>query len=121
MVLLSAIQKSNALLSTSTTIPERLVAVFPGGTSGIGECAVKGLARLARKPTIYLIGRSQPSADRIIAECKEINKDGEYIFLKTDVSLMRNVDKTCEEIRKREKYVNLLVLSVGVLMGKNRK
>lgn len=114
MVSLTAVQASNACIPTS--LPSGLVAIFVGGTSGIGEYTLKEFARLARQPRIYNIGRSQQASDRIAAECKELNADTQYTFIQADVSLIRSVDAVCEQIQAKEKAVNVLFLSAGTLV-----
>ena len=111
MVALSTVHTSNALIGE--TFPPGLVAVFVGATSGIGEITLKTLAKYAKEPRIYLVGRSQSAADRIITECKDINPKGDYIFISADVSLIQNVEKLCEDIKQRESSINLLFLSSG--------
>lgn len=91
-----------------------LVGVFIGATSGIGEATLKKIAAYSHKPRLYFVGRSQDAADRITAECKVLNPAGEYIFIQADVSLIRVVDQVCEEIKAREKFLNILFLSAGV-------
>lgn len=113
MVSLKEAELSNSRITSS--LPPNLIAVFVGSTSGIGEYSLKTFAKYANKPRIYFVGRSQESADRIAAEMKSLNADGEYIFIKADVSLIHNVDKVCEEIKSKEKSVNLLFLSPGAL------
>ena len=113
MVSLSKIHASNSLIST--TFPTRLVALFVGATSGIGESTLKRFAQYANSPRAYFIGRSQDAANRIIAECKALNPGGEYIFMKADVSLIRVVDKVCKEIKAKENVLNFLFLSAGVM------
>jgi NADP-dependent 3-hydroxy acid dehydrogenase YdfG len=100
MVSLTAVQASNACIPT--TLPSGLVAVFVGATSGIGEYTLKELARFARQPRIYNIGRSQQASDRIAVECKK---------------LIRTVDAVCEQIQAKEKVVNILFLSAGTLVS----
>jgi NAD(P)-dependent dehydrogenase (short-subunit alcohol dehydrogenase family) len=112
MVSLSAVQSSNSLISS--TLPPGLVAVFVGATSGIGETTLKQFAKHSRKPRAYFICRSQDAGDRIVAECRVLNPAGEYIFIKADVSLIRVVDEVCEEIKAKEKALNILFLSAGV-------
>ncbi|OAQ98593.1 hypothetical protein LLEC1_03107 [Akanthomyces lecanii] len=51
MVTLSAAEPSNASIATS--LPSGMVAVFVGGTSGIGGHALRSFAEQARSPTIY--------------------------------------------------------------------
>lgn len=112
MVSLSVIRSSNSLI-TSAFAPG-LVALFVGATSGIGEITLKKFAQYARRPRVYFVGRSQDAANRIVSECKALNPDGEYIFIKADMSLIRVVDDVCKEITAKEKLLNILFLSAGV-------
>jgi short-subunit dehydrogenase len=111
MVSLSKIQHSNSLISTN--LPSHLVAVFVGATSGIGAITLKTFTKYTLQPRIYIIGRSQESADRIISDCKTLNSSGEYNFIRSDVSLIQNVDRVCQQIKEKEKAINLLFLSQG--------
>lgn len=114
MVSLSDIQSSNSRIAS--VLPPGLVAVFVGGTNGIGETTLKQFAKHARQPRAYFIGRSQEAGDRIAAECKALNSEGEYIFIKADTSLLRNVDEVCADIKRKEKKINLLFLTTGTLV-----
>ncbi|CAG7935086.1 unnamed protein product [Penicillium nalgiovense] len=113
MVSLSDVQSSNAQITN--TLPAGLVAVFVGATNGIGEAALKEFARSTRSPRAYFIGRSQEAAARITAECRQLNPEGEFTFIKADVSLIRNVDSVCRELQSKEKTINILFLSCGTL------
>jgi NADP-dependent 3-hydroxy acid dehydrogenase YdfG len=120
MVSLSTVRASNSLIVSS--LPSRLVAVFVGATSGIGETTLKQFAKYTREPHAYFVGRSQAAADRIITECKIINPLGTYTFIKADVSLIRVVDDVCKEITDREKAINILFLSAGLIeLSRTRK
>jgi NADP-dependent 3-hydroxy acid dehydrogenase YdfG len=110
MVPLPTVQASNVLLSSS--LPG-LVAVFVGATSGIGEFSLKAFATHTQNPRTYFIGRSQEAGDRIQAECRALNPQGEFMFIKADTSLIRNVDPVCEQIKAKEKYINILFMSTG--------
>jgi len=112
MVALTNILASNARIST--TFPSGLVAVLVGATSGIGEITLKKFAKYMVKPRVYFVGQSQEAADRILQECKTINPEGEFKFIKADVSLIRVVDEVCKEIKAQEMVLNLLFLSAGV-------
>lgn len=92
-----------------------MVAVFVGGTSGIGEYTLKSFARHTKSPKIYLVGRSQDAADRIALECTKLNPDGDYIFIQSDVSLLKNVQGVCEQILSKEASINLLFQTQGGL------
>ncbi|KAK5682175.1 hypothetical protein LTS10_005300 [Elasticomyces elasticus] len=113
MVAYPEILASNAEISSS--LAPDLVAVFVGATSGIGEYTLRALAKYAVRPRIYFIGRSQEAATRIHNDCKALNPEGDFIFLRSDVSLMRNVDEVCREIAGKEKTINLICLSQGVM------
>ncbi|KAM5348885.1 hypothetical protein ACJ41O_008708 [Fusarium nematophilum] len=110
MVSLSQVQQSN-----SSTHPPRLVAVFAGATAGIGEAALKAFTRSTVQPRIYFIGRSKEAGDRLEDELKTLNPGGEYTFIQADMSLLKNVDEVCGDIKKREKTLNVLFLSQGTL------
>ena len=118
MVTLSSVQSSNSQIAS--TFPRNLVAVFVGATSGIGEATLKQFAKHSRQPRAYFIGRSQDAGDRILSECRALNSEGEYIFIKADVSLLHAVDTVCEQIKAKEKAINVLFLSAGVAIMDRR-
>ncbi|CRG82998.1 hypothetical protein PISL3812_00346 [Talaromyces islandicus] len=117
MVSLSAVQTSNArIAATLSTTP---VAVSIGATSGIGQPGLLQYSQhtAPQNPRVYVVGRSQPAADEILQQLRSIKPDGtaEYVFIKADVSLLRQVDKVCKQIKEKENAINLLVLSQGTL------
>jgi len=113
MVSLDIVRKSNGGLNS--TIPPRLVALFVGGSSGIGRSTLRQLARHAEAPTAYIIGRSESNAAPLLKELGQINPHGSFNFIEADVSLISNVDKACEDIKRREKALNLLFMTPGGL------
>jgi len=115
MVSLSTVHASNA------SLPPNLVAVFTGATAGIGEATIKQLALHAPTPRAYLIGRSLSAGARIVAECRTLNPNGEFIFIPADLSLIRNVDEIVSDIQKREKYINILFMSHGAAIMDRRR
>jgi hypothetical protein len=82
---------------------------------------LKQFAKHSSRPRAYFVGRSQEAGDRILSECKALNPDGEYIFRKADVSLIRVVDDVCREIKSKEKAINILCLSPGNLVNYTSK
>ncbi|KAK9446953.1 short-chain dehydrogenase reductase SDR [Limtongia smithiae] len=114
MVQLTDIRDSNTRIATE--LPAKLVAVFVGATGGIGETTMKQFAKHVKEPFIYFVGRTESAAVRIKAELAALNPQGKYIFLQSDVSLIRNVDTVCNEIKKRETAINVLCISAGTLV-----
>jgi short-subunit dehydrogenase len=114
MVNLEQMRASNARIREC--LPPGLVAVFAGGTSGIGETTMKQFAKHAVQPRIYFVGRSERAAARITAELTSLNPAGKYRFIRADLSLLQNVDEVCREIKTREPLINLLFLTPGTMM-----
>lgn len=117
-VTLEQVQASNA--SIKQTYPDGLVAVFAGATAGIGEASLREFVRHTTKPRAYIIGRSQEACDRLDAELKALNPEGQYHFIRSDISLLRNVDKVCREICSKETAINILFMSQGGLYFNKR-
>ncbi|KAI2642649.1 hypothetical protein GGS21DRAFT_184406 [Xylaria nigripes] len=114
MVSLKAIRESNARIASS--LPSGLVAVFVGATSGIGEASLRNFVKQVRQPRIYFVGRRESEGERIHVDLKKINPEGEYHYLKYDVSLLKNVDEVCRQIQAKESAINLLFLTCGTLL-----
>ncbi|KAF5358590.1 hypothetical protein D9758_007716 [Tetrapyrgos nigripes] len=107
---LSTVKASNAsyashLLQSASTP----VAIFIGGTAGIGEATVKALANyLHGNVHVILVGRTREPGERVLRELvKPSPSPGEKQdigvireFIPCDVSLMSSVDKMCLEITK---------------------
>ncbi|PYI11081.1 NAD(P)-binding protein, partial [Aspergillus sclerotiicarbonarius CBS 121057] len=107
-------------ITTIKNLGSGLVAVFVGGTSGIGLSTAREFTRHATAPHIYLIGRNEAQASEIISELRTVNESAKVDFIKTDVSLLKNVDVACQEIIQKESKVNLLFLSAGIMTTQGR-
>ncbi|KAJ5860167.1 uncharacterized protein N7529_007477 [Penicillium soppii] len=109
--------------SSNSAIKEygpNLVAVFVGGTSGIGESTARAFVKYAVSPRVYLVGRSETRASKIIEDLRALNPDGQISFIKSDVSRLHEVDLACKDIQAKEEKINLLILSPGILTTKGR-
>lgn len=104
------VREWNASLKSKHSKP---VAVFVGGTSGIGENAAKKLAQFTDQPTIYIVGRNEAAGTRIVQEMKESNPKGSYEFIRCDASQLHEVDKVFKDLQAREKKIDLLFLTIG--------
>jgi short-subunit dehydrogenase len=59
--------------------------------------------------------RSQDKADTLCKELEDLNPGSQAIFIKKDISILKNVDEVCEELQRREKKINILFLSAGYM------
>ncbi|KAK6333826.1 hypothetical protein TWF730_004009 [Orbilia blumenaviensis] len=118
MVAIDAIKSANAAIKAK--LPPGLVALFVGATSGIGEHTLRNFYQTAPSPRVYFVGRSQASADRIIADLKPLNPDGYLEFIQADASLIKNVDDVSQKFLEKEKQLNVLVMSQGFLTTEGR-
>lgn len=112
MVSLDIVRKANASLGSRLPKP---VALFVGGTSGIGRSTLRQLALNTNAPTAYVVGRSESNAKPLLKELRQLNPLGSYNFIEADVSLISNVDKACESIKQHEKALDLLFMTPGGL------
>lgn len=104
MVAIDVVRATNARLVQDHS----LVAVIIGGTSGIGEYTARQLTATIAKQSgkglrLYIVGRNQTAADKIIADCSKDYPQGEFRFMKADdLALVKDVDRVCKEITTAE-------------------
>lgn len=119
MVALTEAIASNQRISS--TFPKGLVAVFVGGTSGIGEYTIKAFAKYTHNSRAYIIGRSEPNAKRIMAECRTLGPSSTFEFIQGDISLLKTVDDICKKIRAKETAINILFETQGSMAFSDSK
>lgn len=112
MVALESVQASNA--SLKSTSPGQ-IALFIGATSGIAMHTLLEYARHSNSPKVYLVGRSESKLSPLINQLVKINPQGSYTPLQYSISLLKNVDAACEEFKRNEKSLHLLVMCPGYL------
>lgn len=112
MVSYKEILASNALISDATA-PR--VAVFVGGTSGIGKLTLEALVATGASVRIYLVGRkgSEERMSALIQKLSSINPRAEVIWTEGEVSLLAETKRVCEVIKAKESRVDLLFLTTG--------
>lgn len=112
MVSYKEILASNALINDATA-PR--VAVFVGGTSGIGKFTVRALVATGASVRIYLVGRksSEERMHAFIQELHAINPKAEVIWTEGEVALLAETKRVCEAIKSKESRVDLLFLTAG--------
>ncbi|KAJ6487142.1 hypothetical protein C8R47DRAFT_1127864 [Mycena vitilis] len=114
MPTLAVAEASNAAFSPAY-IP---VAIFAGGTSGVGQGMAEAFARQTDgRAHIILIGRSVAQAEKIIAGFpKPTAGDAEgwsHEFVACDATSMVNVRAVCAGLRARLGRVNFLVMTAA--------
>jgi len=116
---LAAVRASNAAFSPS----KPPVALFVGGTSGIGQAMAEAFARYTKGNVhIVIIGRTRASAESIIANLpKPTVPDVTHEFVQCDVALMKNVQAVTTELLTRIPKINFLVMSPGMMTLKGRE
>lgn len=89
-----------------------------GGTSGIGEVTARALVRDAVSPRVYLVGRNEKQASKIIEELRQVNPKGQISFVHCDAARLKSVDEACKTIQEKEDKVNLLFMTAGKIAFK---
>ncbi|KAF7341192.1 hypothetical protein MVEN_01854200 [Mycena venus] len=115
---LSTVRAFNAAFSPSYTP----VAIFVGGTSGIGQGMAEAFARHTKgNAHIVLVGRNRAAAESIIATFPKPTAPGvTHEFVECDITLMKNVHRVAGELRARIPKINFLVLTPGVMTMNGR-
>jgi NAD(P)-dependent dehydrogenase (short-subunit alcohol dehydrogenase family) len=111
---LSSVRASNAAFSP----PNLPVALFVGGTSGIGQATAQAFARSTNgEAHIIICGRNRSAAESTIASFPK-SSQSQYEFVECDVSLLKNVHTTTSELLTKIPKLNFIVLSPGYLTSK---
>ncbi|KAF8964504.1 hypothetical protein BDZ97DRAFT_1815431 [Flammula alnicola] len=110
---LAAIRASNAAIAYS----QPPVAVFVGGTSGIGQGMAEVFAQTTKGNShIVIVGRNRAAAERIL-DALPVPASGKVAreFVQCDVTLMKNVEEATRDILSRYPKINYLVMSPGIM------
>jgi NAD(P)-dependent dehydrogenase (short-subunit alcohol dehydrogenase family) len=119
---LHIVRAANAKFSPSSPP----VAIFVGGTAGIGRAMAEGFARYTKgNAHIIICGRNREVAEGIIAgfpkpSAAEGAEPPVHEFVQCDATLMKNVHATTKELVARLPKLNYLVQSPGYLTMRGR-
>ena len=108
---LAVVRQANAKFSP----PPNPVAIFLGGTSGIGQGTAQAFARHTKGDAhIIIVGRNREAAEAIIETFPKTPKS-KYEFVYCDASLIRNVAETTSALIARLPKLNYMVLTAGAM------
>ncbi|KAH8823941.1 NAD(P)-binding protein [Flagelloscypha sp. PMI_526] len=115
---LKTVKAANAMFSPNY-VP---VAVFVGGTSGVGQGIAQAFAKYTKgNAHIIIVGRNKEAADSIISTFpKPTSPEAKHEFVQADVSLISNVHATTSDLLSRLPKVNFLVMTPGVMTMSGR-
>jgi hypothetical protein len=71
------------------------------------------MATLLHNSTFYILGRSQVRHEGKLAELRKASPSCRFIFIETQVSLIRGIDDACKQIIAAEEKVDYLGMSPG--------
>lgn len=120
MVNRTSIKTSNSQI-TQSSVPR--VAVFVGGTAGIGKLTLGGLARLGLDFKAYVIGRkeSEVSFRPFTEDLQAANPKASIIWVEGEVSLLSEAKRVCDHIKTLETSIDLLFMTPGFAPFNGRK
>ena len=112
MVRISQIKENNAQIDEKSA-PR--VAVFVGGTSGIGKLTLNAITRLGTRFKAYVIGRQESEAafKPFIEELHLANANASIIWVEGQISLLSEVQRVCDRIKRLEGSIDLLFMTAG--------
>ncbi|KAK5713894.1 hypothetical protein LTR17_017393 [Elasticomyces elasticus] len=120
MVALSEVRSANAALnkihSTST-------AVFVGATRGIGFATLRAFAKYIPNPIAIIIGRSRKAFTSGLEDLRQLNPNGTYTFVESEITLIKDIDAVCKTIKREldNSKIDLLVISQGYISFAGRE
>ncbi|PPQ88961.1 hypothetical protein CVT25_005060 [Psilocybe cyanescens] len=118
---LAAIARSNAAFVGG--LKGAPVAVFVGGTSGIGQGLADAFARWrSGNAHIVIVGRNEAAAKDIISNFPKptASDSWSHEFVQCDATLIQNVRAASEQILAKHSKINYLVMSPGYFSTSGR-
>ncbi|KAG9189654.1 hypothetical protein G6011_06522 [Alternaria panax] len=120
MVHISQIKENNAQIDEETA-PR--VAVFVGGTSGIGKLTLDAVIRLRTHLKAYVVGRQESEAafKPFIKKTHLANAKASIIWVEGQISLLSEVKRVCDHIKELETSIDILFMTSGYVASSERQ
>ncbi|KAH6691475.1 hypothetical protein F5X68DRAFT_65682 [Plectosphaerella plurivora] len=112
MSFFTPIRASNALI-TETNAPK--VAVFVGGTDGIGKATLTGLVSKGFPVKVYIVGRDEARHQALLDDLRASNPKATLVYVEGQISLVADSQRIANQIAAQEEKIDLLWLSAGYL------
>ena len=98
------------------------VALFVGGTSGIGRGTAQAFAKYTKgNAHIIICGRNRDAAESLIASFpKPTSPEAKHEFVQCDVTRMKNVRATTQSLIERLPKLNYLAITCGIFAFRGR-
>ncbi|KAF5598560.1 NAD(P)-binding protein [Fusarium pseudocircinatum] len=106
------IRVSNALI-TQANAPK--IAVFVGGTDGIGKATLTNLVARGFPIKVYIVGRNKAGHQTVLDHLRTLNPNATLIYVEGQISLVRDSQRIASHIAAQEEKIDLLFLSAGYL------
>ncbi|OTA58826.1 oxidoreductase [Hypoxylon sp. EC38] len=90
------------------------VILITGGTNGLGAASAKMLA-IRKAAKIYITGRNEPSAQRVIADIKSTGSNTEVVWIKCDHTNLASVKEAGDTILAKESRLDVLMANAGIM------
>jgi NAD(P)-dependent dehydrogenase (short-subunit alcohol dehydrogenase family) len=87
-------------------------ALISGATSGIGSVIAAHLARKGYR--LIILGRSVQKLDSLCNHLSVINPNVKLDKVLCDLSSLNSIKKACEQIKKSQKSIDLMILNAGL-------
>jgi hypothetical protein len=112
MVDRTLITASNAQINEPSAPP---VALFVGGTSGIGKLTLGAIAKLGTNFKAYVVGRKESRAafETFAESLRLANSNVDIVWVEGQVSLLSEVKRICDHIKTLESSIDLLFMTTG--------
>lgn len=89
------------------------VCVFVGATAGIGRATLERLATMLHSSTFYILGRNKQRHATWLDQLGAIAPSSKFVYIESQVSLISDIDKACDQILSAERKVDILCMSPG--------
>lgn len=87
------------------------ICLITGATSGIGKATAFELSK--RNYDLILIGRNEEKCKKVVKKIKNYAANRDVKYFVTDISLIKEVKKLCEQIKSDYQQIDVLINNAG--------